>query len=125
MSPSSTRVFPSYHPPAVKRVPIACLTLGWTKPLIVVIITSYPVVAQVGLRVPTPLLTGAVSARASTASLQLVCAGPRPCEVAPRGPGFARGAWPFIGQLPNFLILCASVCACVHTCTQVCTCGCV
>ena len=30
----------------------------------------------------------------------------------PRGPGFASGAWPFIRQLPNFLILsilCASV----------------
>ena len=43
-------------------------------------------------------------------------------EVAPREPG-ARGAWPFIGQLPNLSVLCARVCACLHSC--VCACECV
>ena len=36
----------------------------------------------------------------------LCCAGPSP-EVVPRGPGFARGAWPFIEKLPNL-----SMCVC-------------
>ena len=46
-------------------------------------------------------------------------------EVAPRGHGFVRGVWPFIGQLPNLSILCVRVCTCVHTCTYVCVCACV
>ena len=34
-------------------------------------------------------------------------------KVAPRGLGFARGAWPFIGQLPKWCMH-GSVCACVN-----------
>ena len=63
-------------------------------------------------------------------------------EVAPRGPGFTRGAWPFIGQLLNLTIcpfcvracvracvrvacVCCVYCVCVYACTHVCVCICV
>ena len=41
-------------------------------------------------------------------------------EVAPRGHGFARGAWPFIGQFYILSILCACVRVCIHA--RVCAC---
>ena len=44
-------------------------------------------------------------------------------KVAPRGSGFARGAWPFIGQLPNPLF-CVCVRACVRACVYMCICVC-
>ena len=84
-----------------------------------------PVVAQVGLRVPTPLISGAVSSPASTRPGYSICSALALVpEVAPRGSGFSRGAWPFIGQLPNLSILCACVFvrAYMRMCVRACMC---
>ena len=79
-----------------------------------------------GLWVPTPLITGAVSAPAS-----VPCQDSGVCsvlalvpEVVPRDLALPGVCGP-LGKIPNLSILCVRVCVYVCMCAYVCVCVCV
>ena len=129
-NPAVQGYIPSHHPPAhpaVKWVP-SLYKARVDKPLIVIF---KPVVDQVGLRVPTPLiLHGAtVSAPANTRPgfRSLFCAGPLSLN---QGTWLCQGCVTRKGSFLICVCMCvyvhsrAHVCACMYDCECVCVCVC-